>query len=280
MPLQIPGLSIFFNVAQLALSRSRTPYRILLDSIEIDCTVSETHTYRAEVTEYEVESGFDVSDHRFIKPVDFSIQGIISDTPLKPDLVKETVQLGAGLLGNQAAIAAQASLSAIQVTNNLLSGDAVISNRAFEKLVKLWELGIDRSDPEVMQKRIDQGRATDPTFSIRTRYHTYENMIVTNLSFPRDRHTGDAIVFSASFREIRTVQTENTQFFTPSILQDMTPFGQVSPDEATKPLKLKGSLLFNGGNAMSEGGFSQLKNSIEKANADLDAKIAGAKAGK
>lgn len=50
----------------------------------IDCTVSETVTREAEITQYAVESGGTVSDNIRARPLTIQIEGIISNTPLDP----------------------------------------------------------------------------------------------------------------------------------------------------------------------------------------------------
>lgn len=44
--------------------------------------------------------------------------------------------------------------------------------------------------------------------TIRTKFTTLENMILESLSVPRDKGTGNAFVFNATFKEIRVVDTE------------------------------------------------------------------------
>src|SRR3954470_5977684 len=89
------GLSILFNAAQLAAASLRGPKRIQLDTLEVDCTLSETYAYEADVTEFEVEKGANISDHRRTKPVELTVAGLISDTPLDQDLVTAAVAAAA-----------------------------------------------------------------------------------------------------------------------------------------------------------------------------------------
>lgn len=48
-------------------------------------------------------------------------------------------------------------------------------------------------------------------FTIYTSLKTYENLVIANLSAPRDCRTGEALRFSATFRQIRVVSTQRVQ---------------------------------------------------------------------
>ncbi len=55
---------------------------ILIDDFEIDAALSEDHTFDSDVTEHPVEEGADITDHVRARPIEVSIQGIVSDTPI------------------------------------------------------------------------------------------------------------------------------------------------------------------------------------------------------
>lgn len=57
-----------------------------IGAIAVDAYMSESHTLEAEVTEFEVEQGADVTDNVRVKPFKLSIEGVVSDTPLGGDL--------------------------------------------------------------------------------------------------------------------------------------------------------------------------------------------------
>lgn len=62
------------------LAKPRTP--ILIGDYQIDASLSETHSYSCEVTEYPVEQGSAISDNVRPKPIVVTIEGIVSDTPI------------------------------------------------------------------------------------------------------------------------------------------------------------------------------------------------------
>ena len=63
----------------LALLGFPTIVRSRIGTIEIDATLSELHTYSADITENPVEDGIIFSDHIVLKPVVLEMEGRISD---------------------------------------------------------------------------------------------------------------------------------------------------------------------------------------------------------
>jgi hypothetical protein len=214
------GLAIVFNAAQLALGAVRGPKRIKLDSlqggkpglnyIEVDCTLSESYAYEADVTEFEVETGSNVSDHRRTKPAEFSISGIISDTPLDSNLVEAAVAAAAPALG--------LAVNAFGTAEKLLAGDATLTREGFRKLEELYQ--------------------REATFRIETKFRSFENMVVKSLHIQRDSGTGLALPFTATFKEIRFVSTASTTISGPAMLQSPTHLGERGPKEAPDKFRI------------------------------------------
>ena len=51
------------------------------DTLEIDATISENHSFKTELTQHEVEDGFDITDNARKLPRILSISGVVTDTP-------------------------------------------------------------------------------------------------------------------------------------------------------------------------------------------------------
>lgn len=60
-----------------------TKKNLQIAQIEVDVSVSETHETDCDVTENPVESGANVTDHVQVKPARLTIEGLVSDTPIK-----------------------------------------------------------------------------------------------------------------------------------------------------------------------------------------------------
>jgi hypothetical protein len=53
-----------------------------LDELTLDATVKEQHTSRGEVTDFPVETGSEIADHKRVLPDRLKIEGVVSNTPL------------------------------------------------------------------------------------------------------------------------------------------------------------------------------------------------------
>jgi hypothetical protein len=137
--------------------------------IVVDATVSEEHVSNCETTDNPVEDGSDVTDHVHIKPIELTIDGVISDSPL-----------GFAVVGNIQNFA--------RSITNLFGKKTPRSIEAFNSL-------------------LDLQKSRTP-FTVLTGLRRYENMILTELSVPRTSQTGAAIHFSAKMKQIRIVSSK------------------------------------------------------------------------
>lgn len=55
---------------------------LLIDGFEVDAEISGEHLLENEVTDHPVETGGDVTDHSRPKPITYTVEGVVSDTPL------------------------------------------------------------------------------------------------------------------------------------------------------------------------------------------------------
>jgi hypothetical protein len=55
---------------------------VTIDGYVLDVAVSEEHAFDSEVTSHPVEQGADISDHVLARPINVSIEGVVSDTPI------------------------------------------------------------------------------------------------------------------------------------------------------------------------------------------------------
>src|SRR5678810_739366 len=55
---------------------------ILIDGFLIDATISEEHRYESETTDYPVERGANITDHNRPLPIEVTLEGIVSNTPI------------------------------------------------------------------------------------------------------------------------------------------------------------------------------------------------------
>jgi hypothetical protein len=156
--------------------------RAKIDAVELDATISEQHGADVEATEHPVERGAAVTDHVRPKPRTLSIEGLLTNTPLRVDEKTATRTTSIGTVTDRA---------------DAIKGVTGRAEEAFARLERLRDAGT--------------------IFTVATRHRTYPNVIITSLSVPRDAKTGDAIRFSIAMREIRIVES---QFVEVAVLQE------------------------------------------------------------
>lgn len=171
---------------------------VLIAGFAIDAVLNETHTSNSEATEFPVESGADLTDHIRRLPKEVSIEGIVSDTPIG------TMALLRDLDGG--------------VTD--LNGEPVLpSDQAIAHLERIEE----RRLPITIQTGLGARKG-------RSGGKVYERMAMTELEIPRDPATGNALRFTAKFRQITIVTNERTTVPT------ATPGGSGKRKLGTKPV--------------------------------------------
>lgn len=148
-----------------------------IDSIELGCSISETHTSKVEVTEHPVEEGFAVTDHARPMPDEVSIEGLVTDTPLSRAQQRRTVE-AFGITFESASEAEH------------IRGQPGYAAQAYAKLLDLHD------HPRLI--------------TIVTELRRYENMLMTSLAVPRNKDVGDSLRFTASFKTVRIVSNKLT----------------------------------------------------------------------
>lgn len=126
------------------------------NGLVIDCVVSEEHTISVETTDHPVERGYNVTDHRRVKPRTIKLTGVMTNYPVK--------------------LFASAGGAKDYVSNSW-------------DMFKKWR---DRGD----------------LVSVTTSLETYENMLITDVTVPRDSKRGNALEFTVTAKEIRIVDSE------------------------------------------------------------------------
>ena len=131
---------------------------ITIDGYPLDLVESEEHSLEAEITDYPVEDGSDISDNIRLKPRTLTLNGaVVSDTPIGTIASDSTRQNAAG----------------------------TPSSDAYRFLEALYE----------------SRRAV----VVVTGLKRYEQMVLETLTIPREAKDAGALVFTAHFKQIRTV---------------------------------------------------------------------------
>lgn len=161
-----------------------------LDVFEFDATLEDNFEASVILTDYPVESGVRVADHRIIQPFEYSIVGAVSNNPVK---ILPTDFIG-GALSNFIDSSVLATVAGISPA--FLSGsDETRASSALEMLLNLMKVGTPFS--------VD---AVDIQLS---------NMVITKISRARDPENEDGLIFVAELQELisldRLPQQNNPQ---------------------------------------------------------------------
>lgn len=145
---------------------------ILIDGYAFDASLSETHTRSAETTEFPVESGSDFTDHIRQQPIELTIEGIVSNTPIGAmRVVRDLEEFAGGFVDDQ-------GKSITIVADALAHLEAIF----------------ERRQPVTIQSALK----------------IYERMAITSLEIPKDRETGNAMLFTLTARQIKIVTNVRT----------------------------------------------------------------------
>ena len=157
----------------MALTLLYRPTLARIGALELDASISETHTAEVEVTEHPIEKGANISDHVRAKPENLSIEGVVSNTPVNR-------------AQNARAVKSQGKL--LQTTSDV---DAI------------------QGHPGVAESAYDQLRALKDSgqlITVVTKLRTYRNMVLRSLSIPRSAKIGDMLQFTAQFIQVNLVE--------------------------------------------------------------------------
>lgn len=139
-----------------------------IGSLELDASVTETHSAEVDVTDHPIESGANISDHVRPKVETLTIEGLVTNSPLpvKSDpLVSYTY------------------------------GSQTVSSRS-----RFFETRAGQAYADLRAMK-DAGQL----LTIVTALRSYENMVIQTLNVPRDATSGQALRFSVTLKQIRKV---------------------------------------------------------------------------
>lgn len=141
-----------------------------IGSLILDCVLSESHKSEVEVTSHNVEEGADITDHARPKPREVTLTGIVSETPI-----------------------------------NIVQQRRIVESKGqrFETVTSTASPRGSTQYVEAALAKLENLYAKPQLVDLITSIRKYSNMMLTSLSIPRDPKTGDALNFTAVFREVR-----------------------------------------------------------------------------
>jgi hypothetical protein len=147
-----------------------------------DASVREVHEVAADVSEHKVETGSDITDHFRAEAREVVIEGVITDTPVVPNLGVSQQDL-------------RDARGRVDVAFDGTEWPSVYpSITAFEQLREYVE-GNEAAKPE------------DALVTIVTTLATYTNMKVTRLNVEREASKGNSLHFTLTAKQVRFATT-------------------------------------------------------------------------
>jgi hypothetical protein len=172
--------------------------RAKIGVLELDCSLSETHEAPARVTEIEIESGASINDHIILQPLKLTLNGIVSKTPLG----------AAGLLGSIAtAGATQAAKNISSKFGHKAGASALAAGASLGGLIagKLADGFTGSRAPRDVFDYLMQLRDERKAFDVVTALKLYSNMVISNLSVPRNKDTVNTLEFTVTLQQLTIV---------------------------------------------------------------------------
>lgn len=145
--------------------------RRVLDTLVLDASLSEVHDSDADVTEFPVEEGSDISDNVRVKPKTLQVEALISDFHLSNE-------------GR-----AQAS-----------SGGPTSSQRP---------LAGAEDDAKLTLAKLEDYQAKGTVIDVETGLKSYRNMVIKSLRTPRDKNLKKAVKVTIHLQTIIVAQSQS-----------------------------------------------------------------------
>jgi len=158
-----------------------------IGGIVLDAVISETTTSNVRITRNPVELGADINDHSIIEPKEYSLEAVVSDSPL----------FGLGALSQIGSLVTSSGFFGSSSEDSRTRSQA-----AFDSLIAIQE-------------------ASEP-ISIQTGLKQYNNMLISNITVTQDKDKSRAIFFTAKLTEVILTSTEEIEFPKDSLLADTT----------------------------------------------------------
>jgi hypothetical protein len=180
------------------------------EEIVVDCTVQLMTDLAASVTKHPIQGGSLISDHVNLEPLVLKIEGIISESPIgdiKTEVSAILTGVAAGLLGDAG--------SRTKVGGAGLVGSglgAALGSKLGSKISGTSKSRDDGTYPQVAMQTLISARDERKPFLIRTFFQKgeagkrlYENMVITQLSFPQSASDGRSLRFSLTCEKVNIV---------------------------------------------------------------------------
>lgn len=185
------AISDFFNAIERVTIGNQE-----LGFMKVDTTVSENHSIESFISSNQIEDGSNIADHYKRRPDKLSLECIISDvSPTIRTGLKNIVSVGGSKIGssigsrvgNLGSVVGSGGAGVLG-SNLLTNGD----NKAADAFRKLNEF-VDKA----------------ALLSVSTQLKTYDSMMISSVTFPKNATLGKALKFNISFERVRVANSRD-----------------------------------------------------------------------
>ena len=208
--------------------------------VYFDCVTKEQVVRDADVTEFPVEQGVNITDHYRVKVTELHLEVFVSQEPLWPEVHPEgngatgqaSLQLpnypsfqvpsfdGSQLSSPGAALGAGLGAVGSATAAVKASVNSLFSDRMNPIVVNVLQWSTPFDSLNALLTRLDGLRSNASLVDVFTRSWHYENLLITNVTTERDKETGTGTNVSISFKTIVTVTTQTGYVALPTNLVD------------------------------------------------------------
>lgn len=174
--------------------------------LTVDASVQETHTIANEVSEHPVEKGVNIVDHVRALPIQVSIQGVISNTPIRTplDFGENTRLKDVKIKGAQPTVGSTIGRP-FPIAGALLS-HVPLPLPADTAVVQGFDPPFDRV--KACWNQILKLQADGQLIAITTTLHNYTSMAIESFVANRDAKSGNALFFTLTAKQVAVGKTE------------------------------------------------------------------------
>jgi len=144
-----------------------------IGGIAIDGVIEETTDRSVRITEHPVEDATTISDHVIRVPLKYSMEGVITDTPLATEAITGIIDSVSGVFGKSE------------------ESGQTRSQQIYTELVKLLEA------KEIIE--------------IQSSLQLYKDLVFESISVKQDKDRARSIHFSATFKQVIIVKSASTE---------------------------------------------------------------------
>ena len=99
----------------------------------------------------------------------------------------------------------------IIVMPDRLTFSGFVSDTPIKGIIGLGIFDTDEDSAKYFFEALDLLRENGEIITVYTKYKTYEDMVITSITIPREIKTGEAIEFTMEFIHVRIVETQTTE---------------------------------------------------------------------